>query len=70
MSSLSDFEILAKIGEGLYSTVYKVRRAEDNSVYALKQVKLIDMPNKEVYNAVNEIRILASVRHPNVIAYK
>lgn len=70
MSSLNDFEVLSQIGEGMYSTVFKVRRLEDNATYALKQVKLIDMPTKEVSNAINEVRILASIRHPNVIGYK
>lgn len=53
MSTLSDFEILSKIGEGLYSIVHKVRRDKDNMVYALKQVKLIDMPANEIQNAIN-----------------
>jgi hypothetical protein len=30
----------------MYSIVYKVRRIKDGNIYALKQVKLIDMPQK------------------------
>ena len=41
--SVSDFEILAKLGEGAYSSVYKVRRQLDQSIYALKKVKLINL---------------------------
>lgn len=41
MSTIEDFEFISKLGEGLYSTVHKVRRLKDNQVYALKQVKLI-----------------------------
>lgn len=29
-----------KLGEGTYSTVYKVRRVEDGGIYALKRVKM------------------------------
>ena len=68
--SLSDFEILSKLGDGAYSTVFKVRRLEDNITYALKQVKINDLPTKEIQNAVNEVRILASIRHPNIIGYR
>lgn len=53
MRTLSDFEVLSQIGEGLYSTVHKVRREKDNMIYALKQVKLVDMPANEVQNAIN-----------------
>ena len=68
--SLKDFEILSKLGDGAYSSVYKVRRLSDGQVYALKRVKMGSLSAKEKENALNEIRILASVHHPNVIGYK
>lgn len=58
------------IGDGAYSSVYKVRRAEDNEVYALKKVKMLNLSDKEKENALNEVRILASINQPNVIQYK
>ena len=67
---IRDFEILSKLGEGAYSTVYKVRRLSDKTEYALKRVKLGNLNEKERENALNEIRILASIRNPNVICYK
>lgn len=68
--SLNDFEILAKIGEGTYSTVYKARRLSDNQLYAIKKVKINNLSEKEKKNALCEIRIMASINHPNIIAYK
>jgi len=47
-----------------------VRRAEDQAVYALKKVKMLNLSDKEKENALNEVRILASINHNNVIAYK
>jgi NIMA (never in mitosis gene a)-related kinase len=49
--------------------VFKVRRLEDDSGqhYALKKVKLQNLTAKEKDNAINEVRILASIKHPNVI---
>jgi serine/threonine protein kinase len=39
--SLKDFVILSKLGEGAYSTVYKVQRIADSQVYALKKIKMV-----------------------------
>jgi NIMA (never in mitosis gene a)-related kinase len=68
--SLKEFELLNKIGEGAYSQVFKVLRKSDQTVYALKKVYMTKLKPKEKGNALNEIRILASVSHPNVISYK
>lgn len=68
--SLKDFVILAKLGEGAYSCVYKVQRIVDSQVYALKKVKMSNLQEKEQENALNEVRILASIKHPNIIGYR
>ena len=67
---MEGFEILEKLGDGAYSIVYKVKRKEDNNIYALKKVKLKGLSEKEKQNALNEVRILASVKSPFVISYK
>ena len=58
------------LGQGAYSQVYKVKRIEDGLTYALKRVKLKSLKEKEIANAINEVRILASIKHQNVIAYR
>ena len=73
---IRDFQIISKLGrprssgEGAYSVVYKVKRVTDGEEYALKKIKLMDLKDKEKENALNEIRLLASIRHPNIIGYK
>jgi serine/threonine protein kinase len=37
-SQLRDFEVLAKIGEGAYGQVFKVKRKVDGLIYAIKKV--------------------------------
>ena len=64
------FEVMGKIGEGAYSTVYTVKRLEDEKIYALKKVKIKNLSSKEKENALNEVRILASVNSPYIIGYK
>ncbi len=67
---MDGFQILSKIGEGSYSTVLKVKRIKDGNIYALKRVKFRKLSEKERENALNEIRILASVKDKHVISYK
>lgn len=42
----------------------------DQTVYALKKVKMGKLSQKEKENALNEVRILASVEHETIIGYK
>ena len=67
---MEDFQILSKLGEGAYSTVFKVKRIIDNQIYALKKVKLLNLSEKEKENSLNEVRILASVKSNFVVSYK
>ena len=69
-SKISDFTVIKKLGDGSYSTVYKVQRHDDPDIYALKKVKIMSLSDKEKENALNEVRILASIEHPNVIGFK
>jgi NIMA (never in mitosis gene a)-related kinase len=62
--------MMEKLGEGAYSTVHKVKRLSDDSLYAMKKVKMGTLKTKEKENALNEVRILASVNHPNIVEYK
>jgi NIMA (never in mitosis gene a)-related kinase len=70
VNRIGDFTIIKKLGDGAYSSVYKVRRLDDQEQYALKKVKMLNLTDKEKENALNEVRILASIDHPNVIGFK
>ena len=65
-----DFKIEKVLGRGSFGSVYLVTRKQDKKIYALKTVILEKLSKKEQENSVNEVRILASVTHPNVIGYK
>lgn len=69
-SSLRDFEVIKQIGKGSYGTVFKVRRRSDNTIYAMKTINISQMDKKTLTNTLNELRILCSLDHPNVVAYK
>lgn len=69
-ANMNDFTILNKIGTGAFSEVYKVHRKSDGKMYALKKVRLAKLTTKEKDNSINEVRILASIKHENIAAYK
>jgi len=57
-------------GEGAYSSVYRVERVATGEHFALKKVLISELSKKEKANALNEVRILASIRNYNIIGYK
>jgi len=65
-----DFKIEKVLGKGLFGSVYLVIRKKDKKIYALKTVILEKLNKKDQENSVNEVRILASINHPNVIGYR
>jgi len=67
---LKEFQVLSKLGEGAFSNVWKVKRISDGQEYAMKKVKMSSLSEKEKQNALNEVRILASIKNPYVIGYK
>lgn len=55
------------LGQGSYGKVYKVQRLTDSQEYALKETDLAAMSQAERSDAVNEVRLLVSINHPNVV---
>ncbi|CAK58900.1 unnamed protein product (macronuclear) [Paramecium tetraurelia] len=69
-TTINDFIIIDKLGEGSFSQVYKVKRIADNQFYALKKVNLSLQTQNEKLSTLNEIRILASINNQHIIEYK
>ena len=66
-SRLSNVE---KLGKGAFSQVYKVERRGDRGVhYACKRIDISKMQKAELADAVNEIRILSSIKHPYIVGF-
>ena len=68
--SLNDFIIGKLLGKGVFGSVSLVTRKRDGNIYAMKRVNIGKLNKKEKESALNEIRILASLSHPNIIGYK
>lgn len=61
---------MKRLGEGSFGSVYMVKRKSDEKIYAMKKVKMLSLSTKEKENALNEVRILASIKSVNIISYK
>ena len=58
-SKIKDFNVIRKIGEGSYASVYKVHRKKDNKYYAMKMIKGYSLSSSDKLSIVNEINIMA-----------
>lgn len=68
-----NFDILAKVGNGGYGTVFKVKNKLDERIYAIKKIKLEteDFKNEdeETIKVLKECRTLSLLDHPNILRY-
>ena len=68
--SLEDFEYGRVLGKGVFGSVLIVKRKEDKEIYAMKRVRIGGLSKRELENSFNEVRLLASLNHKNVIGYR
>ena len=68
--SLNNFILGKQLGKGAFGSVRLVTRKKDGKIYAMKSVNIGKLDTKEKEAALNEVRILASLSHPNIIGYK
>lgn len=69
---MDDYDILERVGKGSYGTVHLVKRRTSNRerefLYVLKIIEIGDEENGVDYVA-NEVDVLKSCRHPNVVNF-
>ena len=68
--SLSNYEFQKNLGQGAFGTVIKVKNKKNGLIYALKKINLMRIDDHEIQASLNEIRLLYSLNHPNIIGYK
>ena len=70
MSLEQDFEILEHLGKEGNSSMLKVKRKKDGYIYFLKSTLLNNIGEDDKKGAINEIKILSTLNHPNIIQFK
>ena len=53
----------------LSSTVYLCRRLSDNKELIIKEIPVEQMTKEERQAALNEVKVLSMLDHPNIIQY-
>lgn len=66
---MENFKIIRQLGKGSFGEVSKVYRKTDKKIYALKKIQLRGVSRKEQQYALNEVRLLASLHHKNIIKF-
>lgn len=67
---LKDYVLEKVVGKGAFGTVYKAKEKQTGEYCAIKEINISKMDSKQIQFTLNEIRILASVKHPNIVEYK
>lgn len=63
-----DFELLKVLGRGSFGVVKKVRHKKTHKTYALKELDKKEIKDRRMTEQVrNEIKIMYSLNHPNII---
>ena len=60
---------IRNIGKGNMGCCFLVKHTESGKQYVMKQIDLGSMNKKERRQALNEAKLLSSLRHPNIINY-
>jgi len=55
---------------GSYGSVYKAFTKDTKELCAIKTIQISQNDRKNIENTLNEIRILASIEHENIVSYK
>lgn len=64
---LQEYVVMRELGRGGYGSVYKVKGKYSNIIRAAKKIKKAELTVKEQERLFNEVSILQSLDHPNII---
>ncbi|XP_064645457.1 uncharacterized protein LOC135498878 isoform X2 [Lineus longissimus] len=67
--SMAGFEKIRTVGKGAYGAAVLYRKRDDDSLVILKEINMHDLNAAERQLALNEVKVLAVLDHPNIISY-
>ncbi|KAL3137850.1 hypothetical protein ABBQ38_005103 [Trebouxia sp. C0009 RCD-2024] len=63
------YETMEELGEGAFGKALKCRRRRDNQIFVVKIMHESKMSAKAIEEAKNEVKVLNSLNHPNIVKY-
>ena len=69
MSKTKDYEMICKIGQGSFGTVFKVRRKSDKQILVMKMIKIPTLSKKHQQESLHEVTILSSLNNSYIVKY-
>merc|ERR1719379_3196172 len=70
-SRQQNYEIVRPIGSGSFGEVYLVEHQKERKYYVMKRISYVStIKPKERESAELEVKLLQTLRHPNIVAYK
>lgn len=66
---LEGYEKIRTVGKGAFGTAVLYRKVADDTLVVIKEVNMIDLTASERQMALNEVQVLSSLDHPNIISY-
>ncbi|KAL9654085.1 hypothetical protein ABK040_011629 [Willaertia magna] len=66
---INNYRRVRVVGKGTFGQAVLVQSKVDNNYYIIKQINISGIPEKERKEALNEVKVLASLSHPNIIKY-
>ncbi|NXV42750.1 NEK5 kinase, partial [Uria aalge] len=66
---MDKYEIIKKIGEGSFGTIFLAKGKVDNEQCVIKEINLTKMPVKEKEASQKEVILLAKMKHANIVAF-
>jgi serine/threonine protein kinase len=67
---MENYEIVKAIGNGAYGNVMLAHHKMEDREYAIKRIKFHDVQEADKVSIKNEVKILQTLKHPNLIPYK
>jgi len=67
---MQNYQAIKVLGEGGYGKALLVKRKSDGIMLVMKEVQISKLNANEKADALREVTILQSLRHPNIIAYE
>lgn len=67
---IEQYHRIKVLGEGSFAQAHLAQSLDDKCYYVIKQIDLSDMSDAELTTSLNEVNILKSLDHPNIIKFR